>query len=42
MGIASLHPSYAITNLPLAVQGGVGHIGWTNGDVAEWLKAAVC
>jgi hypothetical protein len=28
-------------NLPLAAQRCVGHIGLT-GDVAEWLKAAVC
>jgi hypothetical protein len=28
-------------NLPLAAQRCVGHIGRT-GDVAEWLKAAVC
>jgi hypothetical protein len=31
MGIASPNPSYAsyaITNLPLAAQGSVGHIGW--------------
>ena|SRR5437868_1825478 len=27
--------------LPLAAQRGVGHIR-LNGDVAEWLKAAVC
>jgi hypothetical protein len=28
-------------NLPLAARSRVGHIG-TTGDVAEWLKAAVC
>jgi hypothetical protein len=28
-------------NLPLAARRCVGHIGHT-GDVAEWLKAAVC
>ena len=28
-------------NLPLAARPDVGHIGRT-GDVAEWLKAAVC
>jgi hypothetical protein len=28
-------------NLPLAARPCVGHIGLT-GDVAEWLKAAVC
>jgi hypothetical protein len=31
----------ATRNLPLAARPGVGHIGLT-GDVAEWLKAAVC
>jgi hypothetical protein len=31
----------AAPNLPLAARPGVGHIGLT-GDVAEWLKAAVC
>jgi len=31
----------ATTNLPLAARARVGHIGLT-GDVAEWLKAAVC
>jgi hypothetical protein len=29
------------TNLPLATHGSVRHTGAT-GDVAEWLKAAVC
>jgi hypothetical protein len=28
-------------NLPLAGRASVGHIG-LSGDVAEWLKAAVC
>jgi hypothetical protein len=31
----------AALNLPLAARPHVGHIGLT-GDVAEWLKAAVC
>src|ERR1700730_9508041 len=31
----------AALNLPLAARPRVGHIGLT-GDVAEWLKAAVC
>ena len=31
----------AAFDLPLAAQRGVGHIR-LNGDVAEWLKAAVC
>jgi hypothetical protein len=31
----------AAPNLPLAARRRVGHIGLA-GDVAEWLKAAVC
>jgi hypothetical protein len=31
----------AAANLPLAARRRVGHIGLV-GDVAEWLKAAVC
>jgi hypothetical protein len=36
------HPRTAkAANLPLAARACVGHIDFT-GDVAEWLKAAVC
>jgi hypothetical protein len=35
------HKSTAAQNLPLAAHRRVRHIGPT-GDVAEWLKAAVC
>jgi hypothetical protein len=33
--------AFAIPESPLAGYARVGHIGLT-GDVAEWLKAAVC
>jgi hypothetical protein len=40
-GVTKWLSSSAALNLPLAARPRVGHIGLT-GDVAEWLKAAVC
>jgi hypothetical protein len=40
-GVVDCAEPSAAQNLPLAARGRVGHIGLV-GDVAEWLKAAVC
>jgi hypothetical protein len=40
-GFVEWLPNSAVSNLPLAASLCVGHIGFA-GDVAEWLKAAVC
>jgi hypothetical protein len=40
-GIDAHWRQYIAPHLPLAARRCVGHIGLT-GDVAEWLKAAVC
>ncbi len=40
-GGAALKSPWRNLNLPLAAQRPLGHIG-AIGDVAEWLKAAVC